>query len=329
METQDKFSPEWSEKRKPEVTVLEKSPQYEQPVAMPALTLPTFSTDPQRVFAAPGKKYPLIIAIANQKGGVAKTTTTVSLGGALVGFQKEVLLVDLDAQANLTLALGKNPAQVRQSITDVLFHSASLLSASQETDYPGLDLIPSNSGMEVAERFLPVRKDYEMTLKQVMSIDLNRQESARNRNNVSKECGFSTSGYDYVLLDCPPNMGAVTLNALVAADLLIIPTQAEFFAAHALRTMISGIHQVKAKLNPHLTYRVLITMLDKRNRIHRQIKEQVAKTFADGIFETVIEVDTKLRESAVEGKPIMFFNAMTRSALQYAALAQEILQYGQ
>jgi chromosome partitioning protein len=333
MDTPEKHITEWPAKKQSELLVSQKPPKFEQPMTMAPLASPVFGNSPQKVFTDPGNKSPLVIAIANQKGGVAKTTTVVSLGGALAGYQKEVLLVDLDAQANLTLALGKNPAHVRQAITDVLFNSASLLSISQETGITGLDLVPSNSGMEMAERFLPVREEYETILQRILVSELNPSspvsaESSKTGSSLKGQ-SFPVIGYDYIILDCPPNMGAVTLNALVAADLLIIPTQPEFFSAHALRTMMTSIRQVQTKLNPHLTYRVLITMLDRRNRIHRQIREQINKTFSDGVFQTIIEVDTKLRESAVEGKPIMYFNPMTRSAQQYAALAQEIIQYDQ
>jgi chromosome partitioning protein len=276
-------------------------------------------------------KSPLVIAVANQKGGVAKTTTVVSLGGALANRGKEVLLIDLDAQANLTLSLGKDPGRVRGSITDVLFHSARLLSVSRETSIPGLDLVPANAGMELAERFLPVRKEYETILQRTINEELRPQipgEDPRGRQERSSfERNFPIIEYDYVILDCPPYMGAVTLNALVAADLLVIPTQPEFFSAHALRTMMTTIRQVRSQHNADLVYRILITMLDKRNRIHRQIREQIEKTFGEGVFETIIEVDTKLRESSIEGKPIMFYKAQTRSALQYEALAQEIIDY--
>jgi len=278
-----------------------------------------------------GRKSPLVIALANQKGGVAKTTSAVSLGGALASRSNEVLLVDLDAQANLTLALGKEPARVRGSITDVLFHSATLLSVSRETSIPGLDLVPANSGMDLAERFLPVRKDYETILKRIFEKELRsqkREESGLEESgSVSFERNFPIIQYDYIILDCPPFLGAVTLNALIAADLLIIPTQPEFFSAHALRTMMTTIRQVRSQQNPNLVYRILITMLDRRNRIHRQIRDQIQKTFGEGVFTTIIEVDTKLRESAIEGKPIHYHKAQTRSALQYDALAQEIVDY--
>ncbi len=277
-------------------------------------------------------KNPLVIALANQKGGVAKTTSAVSLGGALASRSFDVLLIDLDAQANLTLALGKDPARVRSSITDVLFHSATLLSVSRETNIPGLDLVPSNSGMELAERFLPVRKDYETIMKRIFDKELRTIGKSGSRLEMRESPSFEhilpVIQYDYIILDCPPFMGAVTLNALIASDLLIIPTQPEFFSAHALRTMMTSIRQVRAQLNTNLVYRILVTMLDKRNRIHRQIRDQIIKTFGEGVFSTIIEVDTKLRESAIEGKPIHYHKAHTRSAIQYDALAQEIIDYG-
>jgi chromosome partitioning protein len=266
----------------------------------------------------------LIIAIANQKGGVAKTTTVVSLGGALARHEKEVLLVDLDAQANLTLALGKDPARVRGSITEVLFDSATLLSVSRETTIPGLDLVPSNAGMEMAERFLPVRKDYETILRR--AIDEQIRLPATGFGNAPGP-RLPTIQYNFVILDCPPFMGAVTLNALVAADLLIIPTQPEYFSAHSLRTMITTVRQVRSQHNPTLAYRILITMLDRRNRIHRDVSEHIRQTFGEGVFQTQIQIDTRLRESAVEGLPITHHKAQSRSALQYDALAQELIEY--
>jgi chromosome partitioning protein len=248
---------------------------------------------------------------------------------------KNVLLIDLDAQANLTLALGKDPARLRGAITDVLFHSSTLLSVSRETTIPGLDLVPSNSGMELAERFLPVRKDYETILSRTLNDELRPQLKSAdrpantNQTNPSYERNFPVIEYDYVILDCPPFMGAVTLNALIAANLLIIPTQPEYFSAHALRTMMALIRQVRSQNNPKLVYRILITLFDKRNRIHRQVQEQITQAFGAGVFDTVIGIDTKLRESAIEGVPISHFKVhggTSRSALQYAALAQEIIQ---
>jgi chromosome partitioning protein len=274
---------------------------------------------------------PLVIAIANQKGGVAKTTTVVSLGGALARHNQEVLLVDLDAQANLTLALGKDPSRVRGAVTEVLFNSASLLSVSRETSIPGLDLVPANAGMDLAERFLPVRKDYETILRRALRSELRPAAESPATSSAAYPHSLTpnppTIHYDFVLLDCPPFLGAVTLNALVAADILIIPTQPEFFSANALRTMTAAIRQVRSQHNPDLVYRILITLSDRRNRIHREVGEQIRSTFGEGVFQTIIEVDTKLRESAVEGLPITHHKSQSRSALQYGALAQELMAY--
>lgn len=252
-----------------------------------------------------------VIAVANQKGGVAKTTTVVSLAGALVNLEKDVLAVDLDAQANLTLALGIDPAQAHNTIDDVLQNTATLVSASRETFIPGLDLVPANARMDQAERFLPVRPNYETILLAALKV------------------GAILQSYDYVLMDCPPSMGAVTLNALVAADLLIVPTQSEYFSAHALQAMMSAVKRVRASHNPRLIYRILITMHDRRNRIHRNLSEQIRLTFGDGVFQTMIGTDTKLRESSVAGLPITHYYAQSRGSLQYDALAQELIEYVQ
>ncbi|HWQ84599.1 MAG TPA: ParA family protein [Anaerolineales bacterium] len=249
-----------------------------------------------------------IIAVGNQKGGVAKTTTVMSLGGALAEMGHAILLVDLDAQANLTLSSGVDPSKLRGTIADVLLQSANLYSVSRETSIPGLDIVPANAEMDLAERFLPVRNNYQSILRSALD---------------------GQTAYDYVLLDCPPSIGAVTQNALNAAQLLIIPTQAEYFSAHALRAMLGTTRRIRQQNNPALETRILITMFDQRNRIHREISEQLRSTFGDSLFDTYIQVDTKLRESAVAGVPITHFLNHTRGTLQYRALAQEILQHVQ
>ncbi len=246
-----------------------------------------------------------VIAITNEKGGVAKTTTTLSLGGSLVEAGFEVLVIDLDAQANLTLGLGLAPGKIRRGISDVLLNSATILSVSRETAIPGLDLVPSNTDMGLAERFLSIRQDYERIL-------------LNSLNGLPR--------YDYVLLDCPPSLGAITINAMTASQLIIVPTQPEYFSIHGLRGVLGAIKRVRSQNNPNLNYRVLITMMDRRNRIHHTLSEQLRTTFGDGVFQTVIETDTKLRESTVVGLPITHYNTHTRAALQYRALAQELRQ---
>lgn len=303
-----------------------------------------------------------ILAIVNEKGGVAKTTTTISLAGALVELGYDVLVVDLDTQANLTLGLGVPPARIRRSSADVLMNNATVASISRETSIPGLDLLPSSPEMGLAERFLPMRQGYETLLKNALQPVLNR--------------------YGYILLDCPPSLGAVTYNAMTAATRVIAPTQPEYFSAFGLRSVMAMIRRVRGVdqahqpaatqplenaavtgqpapdaaasgtapqaaaaqpsaplpdsppptmdtggTNPHLIYHILITMMDRRNRIHRTLAEQLKTTFGEGLFNTIIETDTKLRESTVAGLPITHYNSASRSAGQYRQLAQEIVAY--
>ncbi|MBW8011717.1 MAG: ParA family protein [Chloroflexi bacterium] len=245
------------------------------------------------------------IAIANEKGGVAKTTTAVSLAGAISESQKRVLLIDLDPQANLTLALGIKPNQVSRSISRVILNSDEPSSVVYETAIEGIDLIPSNSEMGLAERFLPIRQNYHTVLRNAL---------------------FGLVNYDYIILDCPPALGAITTNAMTAADLLVIPSQAEYFSAYALKKMMAAVRQVRKNGNPSLIYRVLVTMLDRRNRTHRALLAQLYATFGIGLFQSIIEIDTKLRESPIVGLPITTYFSQSRSANQYRELAQEISQ---
>jgi chromosome partitioning protein len=250
-----------------------------------------------------------ILAVANEKGGVAKTTTSISLGAALVETGKSVLLVDLDAQANLTLALGVDTARCKHTVVNVLLESLPAAQAVTETGIPKLDIIPSLSEMGLAERFLPMRAGYETILRKALR--------GQNWN------------YDIIILDCPPFLGAITTNALTASDMLLMPTQAEFFSINALRSMMSLVRRIRAQGNPQLTYRLILTMFDRRNRIHRTLSEQLRTTFGNGVLETIIETDTRLRESAIAGLPIIYHSPKSRSSLQYRALAQEILTYVQ
>ena len=252
---------------------------------------------------------PYIIAISNEKGGVAKTTTTMSLGAALVETGKKVLLIDLDSQGNLTLAGGLEPKGLLLTSRDVLLDGKPLSSVISHTRTPNLDIVPANNAMDQAESVLPVRIHYECLLREAIYQ--------------------SHPTYDYILIDCPPMLGAVTLNALSAAQLLIIPTQAEYFSAYALRDMMSMIRRVRGQANPGLAYRILITLLDQRNRTHRGIRQQLQQTFGTGLFDTVIEVDTKLRESPIVGTPITQFKPGSRGSTQYRALAQELIVYVQ
>ncbi len=247
------------------------------------------------------------IAVSNEKGGVAKTTTTLSLGAALAELNHRVLLIDLDPQANLSLALGLETGEAEITCANVMIENTPIKSAVRKTDVAKLELIPSNSRIESAEQYLPMRSNYLTTLRQaILAGSLN---------------------HDYILVDCPPALGAITLNALSASDLLIIPTQAEYFSAYALRNMMGSIRRVRQESNPTLAYRILVTLLDRRNRTHRNIFEQLQATFGQGVFTSVIEIDTKLRESPIAGIPITQYRPTSRGSQQYRVLAQELIEY--
>jgi chromosome partitioning protein len=185
--------------------------------------------------------------------------------------------------------------------------SLPLKNAIVETGIPKLNLIPSTSEIGLAERYLPVKSGYENILR-------------RSLQNASLN-------YDFILLDCPPFLGAITTNALTAADMLVMPTQAEFFSISALRSMMTLVRKIRAQGNPQLTYRLLLTMFDRRNRIHRTLTEQLRSTFSNGVLDTMVEIDTRLRESSIAGLPIIYHSPKSRSAVQYRALAQEIFTY--
>jgi chromosome partitioning protein len=248
------------------------------------------------------------VAISNEKGGVAKTTTTLSLGAALAEKGMRVLLTDLDPQGNLSLAVGIEPRDAQNTSSDILLKSLPLLRAIHKTNTPLLDIIPAAGGMEQEEEILAMRSGYEHILRNAFQ-------------------DFTPLPYNFVLLDCPPSLGAITRNALTAANLLIIPTQAEFFSAYALRDMMELIRDIRSANNPALAYRILITLLDQRNRSHRVIREQLQQTFGTGLFETVIEIDTRLRESPIIGMPITQYKPNSRGSQQYRVLAQELINY--
>lgn len=245
---------------------------------------------------------PYIIAIANAKGGVAKTTTTLSLGASLAESGGSVLLIDLDPHANLSISLGLRPPALDRTIADVLLGGESLAQVAYATPQDGMQLVPSNHDLQRAESYLHVREDYELILSQALK----------------------SMTVDTVILDCPPTLGTLTHNALAAADLLIIPTQPEYFSAHALRDMLNMILMIRERTNPRLRYRILLTMLDRRNRIHRSLSQQIRTAFSQATFDIEIETDTRLRESPVFGKPINQYAPSSRATIQYRELAEEL-----
>jgi len=248
------------------------------------------------------------IAVSSQKGGVAKTTTCLSLGACLAEIRQSVLLIDLDPQAHLTVSLGLKPENLRRTVDEALLGNTSLVSVSRESPVFGLDIVPANRMLIVLDKILYGRPGYQFHLKK--GLDAMGE-------------GF----YDFVLIDCPPSFGALTLNGLTAADLLLIPVQCDYYAAYSLRHFVKMVQQVREKTNPWLTYRVLVTMYDRRNKICRIILDQMRRGLDSVLFNTIIEVDTKLRESPAFGQPITLYAPKTRGTRQYRALAKELMNH--
>jgi chromosome partitioning protein len=247
------------------------------------------------------------IAISNEKGGVAKTTSTISLGACLAELGCTVLVVDLDPQANLTLAFGFEPNENTPSIDSAFLKETSLDDILLPTEIHRLFIIHSHERLGLAERTLPSRQNHHYILKS--GIQAMKQS------------------FDFILLDCPPALGVITRNAMIAANLMLIPTQAEYFSVYALRNLMAWVRQVRVTGNPALTYRLLLTLYDRRNRSHRVLSEQLRQSFNSGLLKTVIEIDTKLREAPIAGTPIIYYAPKSRASLQYRTLAQEIFAY--
>jgi chromosome partitioning protein len=247
-----------------------------------------------------------IFAIANEKGGVAKTTTALSLGGAWAEAGKKVLLIDLDPQASLTLSIGFSPLDLSHSVTDLLINSISPNSLKKSTSISGLDILPANSDLILAERYLAIRDNYKQLLRSAI-------------RNITT--------YDAIIIDCPPSLGAITENALTSADFLIIPVVPEYLAVCALRDTTQAVRMIRSKENAHLSYRILFTMVDRRIKTHKMICSKFREKFGKAIFDTEIQVDTRLREASFQGLPITHYVAETRGAKQYRNLAEELDDY--
>ncbi len=248
-----------------------------------------------------------IIALANQKGGVGKTTTSMNLAASLATLEKKVLLIDADSQANASSGLGVDISQIDTSLYNCLIDRVDAREAIYTTDIEGLDIIPSHIdlvGVEVGMLQLPNREKVMTEMLKPIRDD-----------------------YDYILIDCSPSLGLTVVNALTAADSVIIPVQCEYFALEGLSKLLNTIRIIKMKLNPNLEIEgFLLTMYDKRLRLANQVYNEVKRHFQELVFKTVIQRNVKLGEAPGHGMPVILYDADSAGARDYLALANELVK---
>ena len=249
-----------------------------------------------------------VIAVANQKGGVGKTTTTINLGACLAAAERSVLVVDADPQGNLTSGLGRKTREPRSSLYEVLIDGLPLEQTILETDLPFLKLAPSDRNLTGAEVELVPQERREYRLREALV-------AVRDR-------------YDYVLIDCPPSLGLLTVNGLVAADRLLVPLQCEYFALEGISELMATLQRVQRGLNPALGIEgVLLTMVDDRTNLAQQVMTEIRNHFKDQVFRTAIPRSIRLGEAPSFGKPILLYDIRSKGAEAYLELAKEFMAH--
>ena len=250
-----------------------------------------------------------VICIANQKGGVGKTTTAVNLSASIAVAEKKVLLIDIDPQSNSTSGMGIHKDHFEQTIYQALIQGGGVRETVHKTVLPFLDMVPSNTDLIGAEIELIQEKDREKKLARLL-----------------QEVEFD---YDYIFIDCPPSLGLLTIKSLTAADSVIIPLQCEYYAMEGLTQLLKTIHLIKQAFNPKLRIEgILLTMFDGRNNLAHQVVEEVKTHFKDKVFKTIIPRNIRLSEAPSHGKPVLLYDIHSKGAESYLSLAQEILANG-
>ena len=248
-----------------------------------------------------------VISLANQKGGVGKTTTAINLGASLAVLEKKTLIIDADPQANATSGIGFDIRKIKTGIYECLIDDVEPKRVVLNSELENLDLIPSHIDLVGAEIEMLNMPDREYMLKKVV-------EKIRD-------------SYDYILIDCSPSLGLITVNALTAADSIVIPVQCEYFALEGLGKLLNTIKIIQSRLNPSLEIEgFLLTMYDSRLRLSNQVVEEVRKHFQEMVFDTIIQRNVKLSEAPSFGKPAIMYDAESKGSVNYLNLAREILQ---
>ena len=249
-----------------------------------------------------------VIAIANQKGGVGKTTTAVNLAASLAATRRRVLLMDLDPQGNATMGSGIDKSQLRRSACEVLLGECELAAALVSVEQGGFTLLPANQDLTAAE----VR---------LLTLPIGRETKLRHALQPRRDA------FDVILIDCPPALNMLTVNALVAADSVLIPMQCEYYALEGLTALLDTIEQIRVAANPQLSIEgVLRTMFDPRNNLANEVSNQLTTHFGDKVFRTVIPRNIRLAEAPSFGRPALFHDRESRGALAYLALAGEMIR---
>jgi len=248
-----------------------------------------------------------IFAVANQKGGVAKTTTSVNLAASLAAMKRRVLLVDMDPQGNATMGSGVNKHEVEKSCCEVLLGEVPASEAIVENSDAGISILPGNSDLTAAEV-------------ELMNAIAREQRLQRALKEVD-------DSFDYIIIDCPPSLNMLTLNALVAAEGVIVPIQCEYYALEGLSALLDSVSQIQEMINPELKLAGLLrTMHDPRNNLSNEVSEDILQNFGDQVYRTIIPRNIRLAEAPSHGLPILQYDRTSRGALAYLALAGELVR---